>query len=147
MKLLTELNQQQQITMIMVTHDVALKNFADRIIWMRDGKIQRIEIVDPIKKKESIKRNEDELVQMKRHRKKNANKPPKTEFRIPTDYTTNPLFSKRDLSVPIPEIPSFPASTNSDEDINSDKDSDEESKTHSKKKQSSKKSQKQEDSE
>lgn len=35
----------------MVTHDVHLKNFADRIIWMRDGKIQRIELVSPEKKK------------------------------------------------------------------------------------------------
>lgn len=34
--------------MVMVTHDVGLKNFADRIIWMRDGKIQRIEIVPKV---------------------------------------------------------------------------------------------------
>jgi len=146
MKLLTELNQQQKITLIMVTHDVALKNFADRIIWMRDGKIQRIEIVDPDKKIESIKRNEDELIQMRRHKKKNANKPPSTEFRIPTDYTTNPKFSKRDPSIPIPEIPSLPKN-NDQEESGEEVDSDEEIKKKSKKKQtsSSKKSKKQDD--
>lgn len=31
------------MTMLMVTHDLNLKNFADRVIWMRDGKISRIE--------------------------------------------------------------------------------------------------------
>ena len=41
--------------MIMVTHDVALKNFADRIIWMRDGKIQRIENVPKSRKLDAIR--------------------------------------------------------------------------------------------
>jgi putative ABC transport system ATP-binding protein len=41
--------------MVMVTHDVQLKNFADRVVWMRDGKIQRIEKVPTWKKEEAIK--------------------------------------------------------------------------------------------
>ncbi len=60
MKLLTDLNQQDsksleksynqynassEITLVMVTHDVGLKNFADRVIWMRDGKIMRLEVI------------------------------------------------------------------------------------------------------
>jgi len=49
MKLLTDLNK-EGITLVMVTHDVGLKFFADRIIWMRDGKIQKIEAV-PVAKK------------------------------------------------------------------------------------------------
>merc|ERR1712059_227075 len=45
MKLLTDLNQKDNITLVMVTHDVGLKNFADRVIWMRDGKIMRLEVI------------------------------------------------------------------------------------------------------
>lgn len=29
----------------MVTHDISLKYFADRVLWMRDGKLQRVEVV------------------------------------------------------------------------------------------------------
>ena len=42
MDLLTKLHE-RGLTLVMVTHDVYLKSFADRVIWMRDGKIQRIE--------------------------------------------------------------------------------------------------------
>jgi putative ABC transport system ATP-binding protein len=45
--LLVELNRKEGITLVMVTHDVALKNFAHRVIRMLDGKIQRIEEVSP----------------------------------------------------------------------------------------------------
>lgn len=37
----------------MVTHDIGLKYFSDRIIWLRDGKIQRVEVVNKEKKEES----------------------------------------------------------------------------------------------
>lgn len=50
MKLLTNVNS-QGTTLVMVTHDVGLKYFADRIIWLRDGKIQRVEYVSSEKKK------------------------------------------------------------------------------------------------
>jgi ABC-type methionine transport system ATPase subunit len=33
------------ITMVMVTHDMYLKNFANRIVWIRDGKLAKVEIV------------------------------------------------------------------------------------------------------
>ena len=52
MKLLTDLNKLEGITLVMVTHDVGLKFFADRIIWMRDGKISRVEVVSEHKKSE-----------------------------------------------------------------------------------------------
>lgn len=42
MKILVELNIDQGITMIMVTHDVALKSFAHRVVRMLDGKINKI---------------------------------------------------------------------------------------------------------
>lgn len=47
MDLLIKLNQEDGITMVMVTHDPNLKNAADRVVYMRDGKIHRIEELDP----------------------------------------------------------------------------------------------------
>lgn len=42
MDLLTKLHD-RGLTLVMVTHDVHLKSFADRVVWMRDGRIQRID--------------------------------------------------------------------------------------------------------
>lgn len=42
MDLLMKLNEEEGITMIMVTHDPNLKNAANRVVYMRDGKIHRI---------------------------------------------------------------------------------------------------------
>jgi putative ABC transport system ATP-binding protein len=52
MALLTRLNKEQGITLVMVTHDIGLKYFADRILWMRDGKLQRVEEVSAKKREE-----------------------------------------------------------------------------------------------
>ena len=61
MKLLTDLNIKEKKTLVMVTHDIGLKYFADRIIWLRDGKIQRIEIVSKEKKQETLNQLYDNL--------------------------------------------------------------------------------------
>lgn len=47
MKILVDLNLQKRITMIMVTHDVGLKTFANRVVRMADGKVAKIEKIDP----------------------------------------------------------------------------------------------------
>jgi len=41
--LLVNLNRKERMTMVLVTHDVSLKNFAHRVVHMLDGKISRIE--------------------------------------------------------------------------------------------------------
>eukprot|EP01107_Rhizomastix_libera_P007818 TRINITY_DN2283_c0_g1_i2.p1 TRINITY_DN2283_c0_g1~~TRINITY_DN2283_c0_g1_i2.p1 ORF type:complete len:319 (+),score=81.20 TRINITY_DN2283_c0_g1_i2:122-1078(+) len=46
MGLLSKLNKDNGITMVMVTHDVSLKHFADKVVWMRDGLVQRVEVVN-----------------------------------------------------------------------------------------------------
>jgi len=116
MKLLTKLNQEENITMLMVTHDVALKSFADRVIWMRDGKIQRIETMPAWKKQEAIAKLDVELKEVQRKRKekaklkkekqkakkgKSSSKDPEprlpTEVRVPTDYDTHPRHQPRDV--------------------------------------------------
>jgi putative ABC transport system ATP-binding protein len=45
MKALVELNREQNITCIMVTHDRAMKAYAHRVLHMLDGKIFRIESI------------------------------------------------------------------------------------------------------
>ena len=46
MKILVDLNIKHKITMVMVTHDQGLKNFANRIVKMSDGKVLKITEVD-----------------------------------------------------------------------------------------------------
>lgn len=43
MKILLDLNLEKKITMIMVTHDVSLKTFANRVVRMADGKVSKIQ--------------------------------------------------------------------------------------------------------
>lgn len=44
MKIIVDLNNDEGITIIMVTHDTFLKNFATRTVKMLDGKIMNIEL-------------------------------------------------------------------------------------------------------
>jgi len=47
MKILVDLNVKHKITMIMVTHDQGLKNFSNRVVKMSDGKILKIQHINP----------------------------------------------------------------------------------------------------
>jgi len=98
MKLLTELNQKQNITMVMVTHDVGLKAFADRVIWMRDGKIQRIEVANPQTKMDALQKLDDDLAEVQAKKKRQTHGT-NTELRKPTDYKTNQTFIKREIPI------------------------------------------------
>jgi len=86
MKLLLDLNK-EGITLVMVTHDVGLKVFADRVVWMRDGKIQRIEATVGAAREEAYKKLDLELKNMER---KKAGLIPRnpvtTTMRTPGDY-------------------------------------------------------------
>lgn len=42
-KLLKELNDKRGVTIISATHDLKMLDVSDRIVWIRDGKIERIE--------------------------------------------------------------------------------------------------------
>ncbi|MCJ7626537.1 MAG: ABC transporter ATP-binding protein/permease, partial [Anaerolineaceae bacterium] len=46
MKLLREINAQQDVTLVVVTHDSEVAAYADRIIHLKDGEISSIEIVE-----------------------------------------------------------------------------------------------------
>jgi energy-coupling factor transporter ATP-binding protein EcfA2 len=45
MKLLTDLNREENVACVLVTHDVTLKAYAHRVVHMLDGKISRVETV------------------------------------------------------------------------------------------------------
>jgi ABC-type methionine transport system ATPase subunit len=61
MKILLDLNLHKKITMIMVTHDVALKTFANRVVRMADGKIAKIEDIDAEMRSEQIRHLSDRV--------------------------------------------------------------------------------------
>jgi putative ABC transport system ATP-binding protein len=55
MSILMELNLKEGITMIMVTHDVALKNFAHRVVKVVDGKINHAILVSKEERQECVR--------------------------------------------------------------------------------------------
>jgi len=80
----------------MVTHDVGLKDFADRIIWMRDGKIKYVEITEKASKLKRIEKLENDLKATIGERKKRelfSN----TFIRKPEDYITHPKHTQQDI--------------------------------------------------
>jgi putative ABC transport system ATP-binding protein len=42
--ILLKLNRDDGITMVMVTHDMTLKHFANKVVRMVDGKIAKVEL-------------------------------------------------------------------------------------------------------
>lgn len=62
MGILMELNLKENITMIMVTHDVGLKNFGTRVIRMLDGKISHNFSIDPSDRKICIDKLNERLI-------------------------------------------------------------------------------------
>jgi len=97
-QLLLELNR-EGITMVMVTHDVSLKNFANRVIWMRDGKIQHLEVISKEKRQKRIAELNKEYEEIQLGRKITRDKFMNTVIRQPTDYKTHPNYKKADLQV------------------------------------------------
>lgn len=61
MKILIDLNVKKKITMIMVTHDVGLKYFANRVVRMADGKVNKIETIDPSQRADIIRHLDDRV--------------------------------------------------------------------------------------
>jgi putative ABC transport system ATP-binding protein len=93
---LLKLNTEENITLVMVTHDVGLKNFANRVIWMRDGKIQNVEKISEkrrLQRREELHREYEELV---KGTKQKHTPYQNTVIRSPQDYTTHPKYEARD---------------------------------------------------
>ena len=47
--LLKELQREDNVTIITATHDVKMLNISDRIAWIRDGKLERLEDREDVK--------------------------------------------------------------------------------------------------
>ena len=47
-ELLRDMNKEQGVTVITATHDLKMLNVSDRIVWMRDGQIERDEMRDEV---------------------------------------------------------------------------------------------------
>lgn len=89
MKLLRKLNREEKITLVMVTHDVNLKYFADKIVWMRDGLVQRVEDVSREQQEEAASKlfaELDENTAGAQSVNKKKSKKVVTEIREPTFY-------------------------------------------------------------
>ena len=54
MKILVQLNRQHGITLVMVKHDMHLRQFADRILHLRDGKLHHEETPDQRKRERLV---------------------------------------------------------------------------------------------
>ena len=89
MKLLRKLNREEGITLVMVAHDVNLKYFADKIVWMRDGLVQRVEDVSRAQQEEAAAKLFSELDENTANAQsvnKKKTKEVVTEIREPTFY-------------------------------------------------------------
>jgi len=98
MQQLIALNRDQKITLVMVTHDVGLKDFADRVIWMRDGKIKHVEKIEPVARKARHNKLEQDIKAILQGQAKTRQQFKNTYIRKPTDYTTHPDHTNDDSS-------------------------------------------------
>lgn len=90
MDLLLQLNEEDRITMVMVTHDPNLKNAAQRVVYMRDGKIDRIETIPEHTRQEFRSKIKEVLGSHVQGAvtKKTGRFTSKTECRKPQNYET-----------------------------------------------------------
>jgi len=93
---LLKLNKEENITLVMVTHDVGLKNFANRVIWMRDGKIQNVETISEKKRKKRVQKLEADYEELLKGTRLNRTPYKNTVVRQPNDYDTQPKYEKRE---------------------------------------------------
>ena len=87
----------------MVTHDVQMKAFADRVVWMRDGKIVRIESISKEAQDSRYEVLGEELERLTKGKTTaayaKAHSGHNTQLRMPTDYATHPKHVERELGI------------------------------------------------
>lgn len=76
----------------MVTHDVYLKNFANRVIYIRDGKVSKQESIHPETRQKAFKDLGDKITELENKKHVNGQsivvQDVVTETRQPSDYET-----------------------------------------------------------
>ncbi|KAI8823384.1 P-loop containing nucleoside triphosphate hydrolase protein [Fimicolochytrium jonesii] len=73
--LLHTLNLTEHMTFIMVTHDVYLKNFAHRVIYMRDGKISKVKMTRSERREVALRELEVKIEELERKIQAKADQP------------------------------------------------------------------------
>ncbi len=58
--LLKKLNKEQGVTVISATHDLKMIDISDRIVWIRDGQVERIEDREDVELKVGVMEHEEE---------------------------------------------------------------------------------------
>ena len=99
-----ELNLKDGITMIMVTHDVALKNYAHRFVRVVDGKINSEHIVSTEDREDCVKRLYERIESKRGLRegaegKSDGNKASRTTYRKVGDYAIKKFFSQKEQNI------------------------------------------------
>lgn len=89
MSILLNLNRQKRLTMIMVTHDVYMKQYAHRILYLRDGKVSHVETNDPHRRLAAVDAN-DAVVEQHRVERSRGRQFQDAEWvlRQPQEYET-----------------------------------------------------------
>jgi putative ABC transport system ATP-binding protein len=67
LSILMRLNREHRLTMAMVTHDVYMKQYAHRVLYLRDGKVFRVEQVDPATREQAVADLEETVARDKEH--------------------------------------------------------------------------------
>jgi len=111
LKLLLDLNKNDGITLVMVTHDVGLKMLADRVVWMRDGKIQRIEIISSSAREEAQGKLDIELDRIQKQRQGQVERAPITTVRRSRAAYAHMVGKKHQQSSPSSSSPSSSSSS------------------------------------
>lgn len=86
MNILLSLNRKRGLTMVMVSHDVYMKQYANRVLYIRDGKVHNVEEVN----REVRERAWEELQTAVAGVKKNdaETKAAVSDVRVPENYST-----------------------------------------------------------
>ena len=66
MSILLNLNRTRRLTMVMVTHDLYMKPYANRVLYLRDGRVHRIEEVDHMVREKALAELERKVVEHNR---------------------------------------------------------------------------------
>lgn len=88
MNILLKLNRERNLTMVMVSHDVYMKQYAHRVIYIRDGKVSNTEAVDGRVRDRAMSELEQSLNEL--HNTTEESRTATSMIRNPSDYPTYP---------------------------------------------------------
>lgn len=86
MDILLSLKKERGLTMVMVTHDVYMKQYANRVLYMRDGRAHYIEDIQPCVRNRALEQLASKIKEEKCG--KDAPVRATVEIRYPEDYET-----------------------------------------------------------